>query len=216
MDRQLHKAKTNSKFNVEPNVNSASLDLFLHIFLKDKEYDKSMCKTMKSIIYQEILTHRFFTDKLSCCHSFLYFIRIRKDDGNIYKIGITHNSLMDRIASINNNDFKGVCNRIIIIGCTQVRGQKWESFMKKQLKQYIANKYEREKRNKNLSTESYIVSAKVYNKIRHLFIQHNHDSDNFESMTSQTFWSRKYHIDIEDNESYYGYDLGENSIFMED
>ena len=183
------------------------LEVYLKVFQKDKQYNKTMCSLMKRIIFHEIREHKYYANKIDHPNSYLYFIRIRKAEGNLYKIGITHNKLTDRIVSIINGDFKDVDYRIIIVGCIAIKGQQLENVMKQKLKHYMASIYERPKRNGTLSTESYRVSARVYNEIKHIFKNQNKNC---------TFWSTRYGIDCNDKETYYGVDLGENSIFMED
>lgn len=191
------------------NTDSKHLKTFLNIFRNDDEYNKTKCQSMKLVIFREIREHKYFANKLDHANSYLYFIRIRKNDGNLYKIGITHNRLTNRIITINNGDFKGVNYRIIIIGCMRIRGNTFENYIKKKLKFYEANKYERVKRSGNLSTESYRVSYIVYQEIKHIFDANSPSMD-------RKFWSTEYKISNNDRETYYDVELCDNVIYMED
>lgn len=180
---------------------------FLKVFLNHIAYEKTMYNYMQNVIFQEIRRHTHYEKSIDDENHFLYFIRIRKEQGNIFKIGITHNRLSKRIEQINNNDFHGVQYRIIIIGCMAIQGQSAETKIKQILKTELANKYEREKRNGTLSTESYRVSCIVYYALKNIFEQQD---------IATTFWSEKYKIDNNDIESYYDTYLGKNDIFMEE
>ena len=185
---------------------TSTVDTFLKVFLNHLTYEKNMCKYMKRTIFQEIVKNKYFKHRITANSSLLYFIRIRKDRGDFFKIGLTHNNLINRITSINNGDFYGVGYRIILIGCTRIRGQTLENEIKKVLKLDQVTEYAREKRDGTYSTESYRVSSTVYNKVRYIYEKQKQ---------STTFWSDNYKIDNNDKESYCGTCLGENDIVME-
>ena len=176
---------------------------FLEIYLKTKDYVPSHhCTLMKQIICHELDQTKYRRHKTRKGTMYMYFFRARKARGNLYKIGIANNSLLKRIESLN-QEFENLNYRLILIGYVKIKSQETESKLKKELRHYLANPQEREKRNGIESTESYCVSDAVYDIIRTCFQRH-----------SNYFWSKEYKIS-HDRESYYDKHLGENTIYME-